>query len=63
MTFNSINTYKGDLYYPQNEGIELYIQQQHLDKIVVCFDGGSDSIKVKLKKLSAMVKKCYSTNV
>jgi len=56
MTFNSINTYKGDLYYPKNEGIELYIQQQHLNKIVVCFDGGFDSIKAKLKKLSAMVK-------
>ena len=55
MTFNTIDIYKGDLYHPENEGIELYIKQQGLNKIVVCFDHEFDNVNTKFIKLSAMV--------
>tara|TARA_Y100000385_G_scaffold232164_1_gene244531 strand:- start:1306 stop:1797 length:492 start_codon:yes stop_codon:yes gene_type:complete len=54
MTFNAIDIYKGTLYYPKNEGIELYIKQENLDKIVVCFNNENDKINDKLSKLSKL---------
>jgi hypothetical protein len=55
MTFDTREIYKGNLYYPKNEGIELYIQQQKLDQIIVCFDDGFYEMDAKLKKLTLMV--------
>ena len=54
MTFNAIDIYNGTLYYPKNEGIELYIKQENLDKIVVCFNNENDKINDKLSKLSKL---------
>jgi|TARA_R110000751_G_scaffold208152_1_gene312039 hypothetical protein len=56
MTFNTIDIYTGDIYCPENEGIDLFIKQEGLNKIVVSFDNSIDIITVKLKCLSAMVK-------
>ena len=54
MTFNAIDIYNGTLYYPKNEGIKLYIKQENLDKIVVCFNNENDKINDKLSKLSKL---------
>ena len=55
MTFNTIDIYTGDIYYPENEGIELFIKQEGLNKIVVCFDNSTDTKFEKLTCLSKMV--------
>jgi hypothetical protein len=54
MTSDQLKIYAGNLYHPQNKGIELYIIQQHLNKIIVCFDD-EDLTAEKLKKLSCLV--------
>jgi hypothetical protein len=56
MTFNTIDIYTGDIYYPENEGIELFIKQEGLNKIVVSFNNDDDTVKDKLICLSIMVK-------
>ena len=54
MTFNTIDIYSGCLYYPNNEGIKLYIQQHKLDRILVCFNNEIESYNNKLVKLSVL---------
>jgi hypothetical protein len=55
MTFNTIEIYTASIYHPKNEGLDLFIKQQGLNKIVVCFDDGCDLITDKFIKLSKMV--------
>ena len=55
MTFNTIDIYTGDIYYPENEGIELFIKQEGLNKIVVSFNNDINTVKDKLICLSVMV--------
>ena len=55
MTFNTIDIYTGAIYYPENEGIELFIKQEGLNKIVVSFNNDIDIITDKLIRLSKMV--------
>ena len=55
MTFNTIDIYTGDIYYPENEGIELFIKQEGLNKIVVSFNNDINTVKDKLLCLSVMV--------
>lgn len=55
MTFNTIDIYTACIYHPKNEGLDLFIEQQGLNKIVVCFDDGCDLITDKFIKLSKMV--------
>jgi hypothetical protein len=54
MTFNTIDIYTGDIYYPENEGIDLFIKQEGLNKIVVSFNNDI-VITDKLIRLSKMV--------
>jgi len=55
MSFNSIIFYTGKIYYPQNnEGIDLFVKQEKLNKITVCFHNEIDVVH-KLKELYHMV--------
>lgn len=54
MTFNTIDIYTSDIYYPDNAGIALYVKQERLDTIIVFFNNETESYNTKLLKLSAM---------
>ena len=55
MTFSSIVFYTGQIYYPKNnEGLDLYVKQEKLNQIAVCFNGDVN-VAHKLKKLCRMV--------
>lgn len=55
MRLDCVRFYKPDIYHPKSDGIELYIKQQRLDKMVVDFNGFDSVREAHLRKLFDMV--------
>ena len=56
MGFNSVTFHTGHLYRPDIKGLDLFITQNHLDKIVIDFSGQGSGVADLLKQLFALVR-------